>query len=227
MNHSSPLYIDILFLLTLACTVMMLYKAARRSSAVLLTMLIWLCLQSALALLNFYTVTDTFPPRFVLLVLPPLLFMIFLFATDRGRRFIDSMDVQTLTYLHTIRIPVEIILLLLSFYHFVPQLMTWEGKNFDILSGISAPVVAYLGFTKKILSKKLILAWNIICLLLLFNVVFHGILSAPSPFQKFSFENPNQLPLYFPFMLLPAFIVPVVLFSHLASIRILLYGRPK
>jgi hypothetical protein len=71
------------------------------------------------------------------------------------------------------------------------------------------------------------LAWNFICLGLLFNIVINAILSVPTPFQKFGFDQPNVAVLYFPFTWLPACVVPLVLLSHLASIRILLQEKNK
>jgi hypothetical protein len=69
------------------------------------------------------------------------------------------------------------------------------------------------------MNKSIVLVWNIICIGLLINIVVNGLLSAPSPFQQFGFEQPNVAILHFPFMFLPACIVPIILFSHLASIR--------
>ena len=103
--------------------------------------------------------------------------------------------------------------------------MTFNGNNFDILSGITAPIIAYLVVHKKLFNKKIILLWNFIALGLLLNIVFTAIFSAPFSFQKFSFEQPNIAVLFFPFSWLPAFIVPVVLFCHLASIRQLIKPR--
>jgi hypothetical protein len=100
--------------------------------------------------------------------------------------------------------------------------MTFSGRNFDILSGLTAPFVYYFGFVRKKLSTAVILLWNFVCLLLLFNIVAHAILSAPFPFQQLAFSQPNIAVLHFPFTWLPACIVPLVLFSHLVTIRKLL-----
>ena len=97
--------------------------------------------------------------------------------------------------------------------------MTFEGRNFDILAGITAPIMVY--FYNKGLNPKLLLAWHFAALILLVNIVFTAIFSTPSPFQKFGFELPNIAILSFPISWLPTFIVPIVLFGHLASIRIL------
>lgn len=50
----------------------------------------------------------------------------------------------------------------------------------------------------------------------------NALFSTPSPIQQFAFEQPNIAILNFPFSWLPTFIVPLVLFGHLASIRKLL-----
>jgi hypothetical protein len=162
------------------------------------------------------------PPRIALMVVPPLFLIALLFVSVKGRRFIDGLDIKFLTLLHIVRIPVEVVLFWLFLGKLVPQLMTFEGRNFDIIAGITAPFIYYFGFIKKLLHKNLLLGWNIICLALLINIVFNAALSAPSVVQQFAFDQPNIAILYFPFNLLPSVIVPLVLFSHLAAIRQLL-----
>jgi hypothetical protein len=222
-----PIYISIVFALTIILTVWLFYRASGNSKLVLIVLLIWLALQAVISLSGFYTITNAIPPRFAFLVLPPMLFIIALFVTSKGRQFIDSIDAGKLTMLHIVRIPVELVLLWLFIYKTVPQLMTFEGRNFDILSGLTAPIIFYFGFVKKQLGRGIIIIWNFICLGLLINIVINAILSAPFPFQKFAFDQPNIALLYFPFVWLPCCIVPLVLFSHLATIRQLLYRQKK
>ncbi|MBC8047733.1 MAG: hypothetical protein H7Y00_13130 [Fimbriimonadaceae bacterium] len=217
-----PIYISIIFMLTTFLTVGLFYKATNGSKTTLLILLTWLLLHTFIALCGFYTNTDTVPPRFLLLVLPPLLFIIILFATSKGRHYIDNLNIKTLTILHTIRIPVELVLFWLYINEMIPGLMTFEGRNFDILSGLTAPVIFYFGFIKKRINKNVILIWNFICLGLLINIIVNAILSAPFPFQQFAFDQPNIAILYFPFIWLPCCIVPLVLFAHLSTIRQLL-----
>lgn len=128
-----------------------------------------------------------------------------------------------LTYLHTIRIPVEFVLYWLFLSQAVPELMTFAGRNFDIIAGITAPIIAYFGLKKHKIPKTVVLIWHFICLGLLLHIVVNAFLSAPSSVQKFAFDQPNIAILYFPFSGLPTFIVPVVLFCHLAAIRQLLH----
>lgn len=108
-----PTYISIVFGLTTMLTVVLFYKANNNSKTTLIIILTWVSLQAIIGLSGFYKVTDTIPPRFLLLVLPPVLFIIGLFTTSNGRQFLDSFDAKTLTLLHTFTVPVEIVLFLL------------------------------------------------------------------------------------------------------------------
>lgn len=222
-----PAFISFVFGLTTLLTVGLFYKATNNSKLTLVILLIWLAIQAVIGLSGFYTVTETIPPRFLLLVVPPILLIIGLFTTSSGRQYIDSLDIKTLTILHTIRIPVEVVLFWLFVNKTVPELMTFEGRNFDIISGLTAPAIFYFGFIKNQMDKKLILVWNFICLGLLINIVVNAVLSAPFPFQKFAFDQPNIAVLYFPFNWLPSCVVPLVLLSHLATIRQLLNDERK
>jgi len=223
--NNLPFAISLLFGATTFLTVGFFYKATNRSKTTLIILLAWLALQTLIGLSGFYKVTDTIPPRFGFLILPPLLFITGLFITSKGKQYIDSLDVKALTILHAVRVPVEMVLLLLFVNKAVPELMTFEGRNFDILSGLTAPVIYYFGFIKKRISNKVILLWNFICLGLLINIVLNAVLSAPFPFQKFGFDQPNIALLYFPFVWLPCCVVPLVLLSHLVTIRQLLNSR--
>lgn len=216
---NTPLYLSIGFIITTLLTGWFFYKATRKSILALTIIAGWLLVQGIVSATGFYTNTNSIPPRLIAMIAPPLIFILILFSTKKGRTFIDELDTFWLHWLHVVRVPVEITLLLLFTYQLVPKLMTFEGINFDILSGITAPVIVYFGYQKKQISKTGLLIWNIICLGLLINIVFHGILSVPTPFQRFGFEQPNIGLTYFPYTFLPGFIVPMVLFAHLASIR--------
>jgi hypothetical protein len=236
MLHDLPVFISVIFILTTIATLLFFYwtlknsradTVRKRANIILVVLIIWLIIQAVLANNNVYNSdTTSVPPKLMLLgVAPMILTIIFLFLTKKGRLFIDSLPLKNITWLNIIRIPVELVLLELAIHKAVPQLMTFEGRNFDILSGITAPFVAYFGFTKNVLSRKVILTWNFICLALLANIVVNAILAAPFFFQKFAFDQPNIAILYFPFIWLPAFIVPVVLFGHLVSIRQLIRSQ--
>ncbi len=214
-----PSYICIAFVLTTLLTVFFFYEAASRSRTALIILLVWITLQALISTTGFYTITNSLPPRFLLLVVPPLFTIVLLFNTAKGKVFIDLLDVKALTLLHIVRIPVELVLYGLFIYKKVPELMTFDGRNLDMLSGLSAPFIYYFGYIKQKITPKVILVWNIVCLGLLLNIVVYAVLSTPVPFQEFAFDQPNIAVLYFPFIWLPCCVVPLVLLSHLVSIR--------
>ena len=220
-----PNYLNIFFGLTTLFTIGIFYWAANQSKFTLIILLSWLILQFIIGTTGFYTITEGIPPRFLLLVLPPFIFIGVLFSTTNGRLFIDGLNLRILTMLHIVRIPVELVLYGLYVYKAVPELMTFEGRNYDIVSGLTVPIIYYLGFVKKRFNTRLLLIWNFICLGLLFNIVVHAVLSAPFPFQQLAFDQPNIAVLHAPFNGLPSCVVPLVLLSHLAAIRQLLRSK--
>jgi hypothetical protein len=213
------LFTCIFFILTVALTVLIFTKANTRSGALIVAISVWLAIQALLSISGFYEITNTIPSRFIFFAVPPMLLIILLFLSSMGRHYINKLDTGLLVLLHTVRIPVEITLYLLFLGGQVPKLMTFAGGNYDILSGLSAPLIYYFGFRKKLLSRNIILIWNIICVGLLFNIVYHAIFSAPSSFQRFAFDHPNVAILHFPYGWLPSFIVPTIFFSHLVIFR--------
>jgi hypothetical protein len=227
MENVSILII-ILFVASTVFTVWQLYNASNKSKAVLAVAVVLMLLQAVLGIVGFYQQNMTFPPRFSLLIGPPLLIIILLFVTKPGREFLDLFSIQKLTLLHTVRIPVEITLYFLFTASLVPELMTFEGRNLDIVSGLTAPIVFFLYFVGKKINKTVFVAWNFLCLGLLANIVAIALFSLQTPFQKLAFEQPNVGVTLFPFVWLPGIIVPAVLFSHLVSIRQLTTTtRPK
>lgn len=225
---SLPAYIPWIFVITTSLTIYLFcrtihYPGSQKDQhyVIIICLVAWLVLQTILTLKGVYsTDTTAMPPRIIILgVFPPLLTIVLLFVTKAGRQVIDSLSLPALTWLHVVRIPVEIVLFWLYVHKAIPQLMTFEGRNFDILAGITAPLLAYFGFAKGKLNRTLLLIWNILCLGLLLNIVINAALSAPSPLQQFAFDQPNVAILNFPYSWLPTLVVPIVLFAHLAAIR--------
>jgi hypothetical protein len=217
MSHL-PLPIIAFFLLTTLLTLLAFAKVVRGSKPAIVTSVLWMCLQSGVTLTGFYLITSTLPPRFILVAAPPVLFIAILFATASGRRFVDTMDLKWCVLLHTIRILVEITLYWLFLYKQVPALMTFEAGNLDILVGLTAPII-WWAYSKRHIGKRGLLLWNTLSLLSVLNAFARAMLSAPFRTQRFAFDQPTIAIFSFPFVLLPAFIVPVAIFCHLTVFR--------
>lgn len=220
---TSHLLTSELFVATVIATWLLLYRATNAPLLMWLLALIWFPVQILLSANGFYLDTTSMPPHFALAIVPPVIFIAYL-ASFRGKMLVVATSLKHLTLLHTIRIAVEVVLLFLFQMGEIPQLMTFEGSNPDILSGITAPLV-WLAYQKGLVGNRGLFVWNIVCLGLLLNIVVRAILSAPTPFQQFAFDQPNVGLLKSPYVLLPAFIVPAVLFSHVAAMLKLAIGK--
>lgn len=235
MPPEIPLYITITFLITVLTTIVFFYRSVslsligKRKKNVTLGVVLWLVLQGILSYSMFYLDTaGSLPPPFTFMgFIPSFILMSVLFLTISGRRFIDTLSLFDLALLSIIRIPVEIVLYWLFMERLIPEAMTFQGYNFDILAGITAPFIAYFGYKQSILNNTILILWNIVSLLLLITIILLSIFSFPSVIQQYAFAQPNIGMLYFPFFWLPSFIVPIVFFSHLVAIRQLMLGTGK
>jgi hypothetical protein len=129
--------------------------------------------------------------------------------------FIEKLNLKVITYLQVFRVFVEIVLWLLFIENLLPVQMTFEGRNFDILAGITS-IFASLFLIK---SKHWMIVWNIIGLILLINIVSIAVLSMPTFLQVFHNEPSNTIVTKFPYILLPTFLVPLAYTLHFLSLK--------
>ena len=230
-----PGYISYVFLVTTLATLGFVFYAVRGVKAnssnslsikVLIFSLLWLGITGFLAHSGFYSEFDALPPRLFFAIGPPNLLTIMLLVFKKSRNYLKKISISTLTYLHIIRIPVEMVLWWLALAGTVPMMLTFEGMNYDILSGATAPFVAIFLVSEKRYHRLGAILWNLLTLGLLANIVGHAILSAPTPFQQINFDNPMIAVFHLPYIWLPAFIVPAVFFSHLVSL-VQLFSRKE
>ena len=174
----------------------------------------WLCLQTFLSLIGFYDKLDLFPPRFLFVIMPALIFSTLRVIKGKGLPAATYIG-----YIHLIRIPVEMVLYWLAQEKVIPDVMTFRGRNFDILAGVILPLATYLYFERGMISKKILIGVNFYGVFSLINIIGHGILSVPTPLQQFGFDQPNIVTFQFPFIWLPAFVVPAIFFAHLVTLK--------
>jgi len=225
MIEQLPLYVSIVFIFTTLLTVWLFLRSIPISvrnklpSRILSFVLpFWLLLQGALSIGDFYHYPDAVPPRFFVFGVLPTIILVAIYLVFFRKDFIDELSLKALTLLHVVRVAVEITLLWLFQASQVPQIMTFEGRNFDILSGLTAPLIYFLAFRNGKTNRPLLIVWNLIALGLLINIVTIAFLSSKSPIQKLALDQPNVGVTYFPFIWLPTIVVPIVLFSHLTSL---------
>jgi len=182
----------------------------------------WLVLIAVAAVTGHLLNFTTLPPRMLVAIIPPILAISYIASSERVNRLLKVIPISWFINVQSFRVLMEIFLWLMYINGAVPKQMTLEGRNFDIITGISAPIVAYFCFTKKSWPKMAALLWNAAGFLLVTNVFIIGILSIPGPLRKFFEEPANTMVAYFPYVWIPAFIVPFAYLMHILSIKQLL-----
>jgi len=198
-------------------TIGFFYYSNGKPKGLTLLIILWSIAQSLIAYVGFYQITDTTPPRFGLVLIPTIVLIFYGVLPKQQQWIFKKRNTKISTFSHLVRLPVEIVLFGLYSHQMIPELMTFEGRNYDILMGITAPIIGWL-FLKNKISKQILLIWNMVGLVLVLFILINGILSAELPFQQFGFEQPNRGINYFPFVLLPATIVPIVIWTHISDI---------
>ncbi|XOV94554.1 MAG: hypothetical protein ACFHWX_07580 [Bacteroidota bacterium] len=178
----------------------------------------WLIATSFLASKEFFLDLDFRPPKLFPFVAFFILTGLSVFFFRTGREILQKLPITSLTYLHIIRVPVEIVLWWLFLQGKVDKDMTFEGMNYDILSGITAPFAALFLVGQKTKSRIGAIIWNLLALGLLVNIVSRAIMATPYFFDPARFDIPNVAVLYSPYVWLPAFIVPCVFLAHIVSL---------
>lgn len=161
---------------------------------------------------------EKFPFNAAPVLLPPLIASLLLTFSKTFTTILKSIPPDRLIVLQSFRLIVELILWALFMIDSIPVQMTFEGLNFDVLAGLSAPVITYLVMANR-LPRIWIAGWNIVCLGLLINVVSIGILSLPTPLQRFYEEPGTAILTTFPLSWLPGLLVPLAYSLHFFSLR--------
>ncbi len=212
---------DLLFLAQVAVLFVALswwLSPTRHPGAAMLAVTAWVALLGFLSLRGVFGNFQSLPPRIFPALAVPLIAG-FLFLRSAGaRELLARTPPQWPIYAQSFRVVMEIILWLLFVQHRVPAIMTFEGRNVDILVGLTAIPVGYLCFVRRIWSPRVALGWNVAGILILLNVVVHAQLSTPAPFRVFTTDPPVTFIAYWPYVLLPGFLVPLAWLLHAASL---------
>lgn len=184
----------------------------------LIVIISWIALLSVLSLKGFFADFTHLPPRPVLIILLPLIFVLWFIFSKSGSELLSHASPQGLIYMQSFRIIVELLLWLSFLNHVLPVQMTFEGGNLDILSGILALPAGY--FVMKNRQASLVsLVYNILGLGLLINILIIAIRSFPTPLRHYLNEPSNAIIAQFPYILLPGVLVPLAYSLHLFSLR--------
>jgi hypothetical protein len=140
-----------------------------------------------------------------------------------GKRLAFGLPLAALIGIQVFRWPLEMMMHLAYKEGLMPVQMSYSGRNFDILTGISAAVLG-AALLRVQVPAWLVKAWNVIGILLLVNIVTIAMLSAPTAFRQFHNEPANVWIAQAPYVWLPCVFVLIAILGHIVISR-KLYGR--
>jgi hypothetical protein len=196
-------------------------KAGWSSTMTIAVLFVYLVIPALLARAGVLDRYSPPPPPALLLLLGQTVLTAVIVFSSRGAALSSHLALGGVVLLQSFRIVVEFLLHRLYLEGVVPVQMTYSGRNFDIVTGITGLLLGVLLVRGRILPRGVVLGWNILGLVLLANIVGVAALSTPVPFRVFTEGPPNLLPSTLPWIWLPSFLVQVALGSHLLVFRML------
>jgi len=214
------LFILLTFFLVAVTVITVRMKSPNKKTAlkVFLVLFFWLSFLKIISGMEFFHNFTSMPPRLIIAPFACVLTIVILAASGKFLEFLKRVPLHWLIYIQSFRILMEIILYMLAVNGVIHERLSFGGRNFDILAGISALFVGRMVQRNKISMKGLV-AWNVACILLLMNIVIMAVLSTPYPFSIFNDAPVNTVVFYYPFIWLPGFVAPFALAMHVFALR--------
>ncbi len=202
-------------------------RAARRAGlahprtlavSVAAALVVWLGATAALAQSGMLADWSALPPRWPLLPLMALVTFALLSRTQTFLRLLVEVPPWQPVAIQTFRVGVELAFWRLHAEGFAPVQVTFEGRNFDALVGLTAPVAA-IGIATGWVGPRVTVASNLFGLAMLFNTIGTVATSTPGPLHLDWPGEPFTAIAASPVVWIPALLAPAAIFLHVVSIR--------
>jgi hypothetical protein len=177
----------------------------------------WLLLTLGLAASGRLSFTSR-PPTMGIFLATVLIIAVAIGTSRLGHRLATGVPLAALVGAQAFRFPLELLLHRAYQEGLMPVQMSYSGLNYDILSGLSAIVVA-LVLVRAPNSLAIVRAWNVAGTLLLANILVIALLSTPTPLRVFENEPANDWITHAPWVWLPAVFVLAAIVGHIVVYR--------
>lgn len=185
----------------------------------------WVVLVGVLGASGLLHREDVRPPPLAPVVLVGLVLAAVAARSSVGSRLARGLPLAALVGFHAFRLPLELVMHRAAAEGTMPAQMTFGGWNYDIVSGATAVVVAWL-VARGTAPRWLVMGWAVLSSALLAVIVVVAVASTPL-FAAFG-STPDRLNTWvgwFPFAWLPGVLVPAALFGQLVVFRRLAADR--
>ncbi|MGB0993888.1 MAG: hypothetical protein ACPG32_15640, partial [Akkermansiaceae bacterium] len=163
---------------------------------------------------------DFTPPPSMLLPIYVLVLSAVVSFSKIGKNLIANNSLGVLIIIQSMRIPVELLLHYGSEQEIVPEMLSITGWNYDLISGIGAAVIGGLLTGGIDVNRRVIWLWNFFGIGCLIMIFFIAVTS--NPLIRAWGDDPKMLNtwvLYWPYVLLPCFLVVVAVSGHILVTR--------
>jgi hypothetical protein len=181
------------------------------------TLAVWLAIALWLTWAGVFHGFSNRIPTIQFALLAPILVGWWFLQSRPGRQLLSIVPPEWIMGIQVFRVEGAVFLMLLA-AHRLPGEFAWPAGVGDVLIGLFAPLVALRYARRRGASIGLAVAWNVLGLVDLIEAVGLGFLTSPSPMQLLAFDTPNELITMFPLALVPAYLVPLSVILHMASL---------
>jgi len=198
--------------------------AARRRRTILAGagIALWLGAQAAAALSGWLGRFDVRPPPLLIWFMSMVVMTLALAWSRFGRRFADKLPFVALIGFQAFRLPLELVMHRAVAAGIMPNVMSFTGYNFDIVTGATALPLALYAWRRP-LPRPLIVVWNLTGQALLIIVAMVALAASPI-FRAFGDDQLNVWVTEFPYVWI-AVMVAAALFGHVVTMRKVLAER--
>jgi hypothetical protein len=178
----------------------------------------WLMLTAILAAGGMLSDFSRVPAPFMVFIVVCFVLTLCVAFSGFGRFWALGLPFSALIGFQAFRILAELLLYFAYQSGLAPVQMTFEGYNWDILTGVTALPMAWWVHRHPD-DRRSIWIWNVLGLALLVTIVTIAMLSAPTPMRVFMNEPANTFVTTFPYVWLPAVLVMYALLGHVLVFR--------
>lgn len=162
----------------------------------------------------------TLPPTMMLALLVMWAVALRIGLGPVGARLAEHTPLALLVGVQAFRLPLELLMHRAYTEGLMPGQMSFSGRNFDIVTGTSALLLALaMVVWRGRVPLRAVAAWNVMGTLLLANILTVAILSAPTPLRVFMNEPANVWITAAPWIWLPAVFVTTAIAGHIIVFR--------
>lgn len=165
---------------------------------------------------------DTRPPSMLVLLAVTFVIACGIGSSGFGKQLSLGLSMAALIGFQAFRLPLEMLMHRAYTSGLMPVQMSFSGRNFDIVTGVTAALISASLVMKVRVPKPVLWAWNCLGIALLVNVLAIALLSMPTPIRRFHNDPPNTWITQAPYVWVLAVFVLLAVAGHIVITRKLL-----